>query len=79
MLIDENHPLATVKDAFNAVFVHGDAMDDAMFMGRGAGEMPTASAVMGDIIDVIAAEELDAAVIKSYTLRKLRRQRVSSF
>ena len=53
MLIDENHPLATVKDAFNAVFVHGDAMDDAMFMGRGAGEMPTASAVMGDIIDVM--------------------------
>ena len=37
MLIDENHPLAGVKDAFNAVFVHADAMDDAMFMGRGAG------------------------------------------
>ena len=53
MLIDENHPLATVRDAFNAVFVHGDAMDDAMFMGRGAGQMPTASAVMGDIIDVM--------------------------
>ena len=34
MLIDENHPLAGVKDAFNAVFVHADAMDDAMFMGR---------------------------------------------
>ncbi len=53
MLIDENHPLATVRDAFNAVFVHGDAMDDAMFMGRGAGQMSTASAVMGDIIDVM--------------------------
>lgn len=53
MLIDENHPLATVRDAFNAVYVHGDAMDDAMFMGRGAGQMPTASAVMGDIIDVM--------------------------
>jgi hypothetical protein len=39
MLIDENHPLAGVKDAFNAVFVHADAMDDAMFMGRGAGQM----------------------------------------
>ena len=52
MLIPENHPLATVNDAFNAVFVHGDAMDDAMFMGRGAGQMPTASAVVGDIIDV---------------------------
>ena len=52
MLIPYNHPLATVNDAFNAVFVHGLAMDDAMFMGRGAGQMPTASAVVGDIIDV---------------------------
>ena len=53
MLIEETHPLAGVKDAFNAVFVHADAMDDAMFMGRGAGQMPTASAVMGDVIDVM--------------------------
>ena len=53
MLIEENHPLASVRDSFNAVFVHGDAMDDAMFMGRGAGQMPTASAVLGDVIDVI--------------------------
>ena len=53
MLLPSEHPLATVKDSFNAVFVHGDALDDAMFMGRGAGEMPTASAVMGDIIDVV--------------------------
>lgn len=52
MLINENHPLATVRDSFNAVFVHGEASDDTMFMGRGAGQMPTASAVMGDIIDV---------------------------
>ena len=52
MLIPIDHPLAGVNDAFNAVFVHGDAVDDAMFYGRGAGEMPTASAVMGDIIDV---------------------------
>lgn len=52
MLIPSSHPLATVNDAFNAVFVHGDAVDDAMFYGRGAGELPTASAVMGDIIDV---------------------------
>ena len=40
-------------DSFNAVFVHGEACDDAMFMGRGAGKMPTASAVMGDIIIVM--------------------------
>ena len=53
MLIDENHPLAGVRDAFNAVFVHGEAMDDVTFMGRGAGQMPTASAVMGDVVDVM--------------------------
>lgn len=52
MLIPLHHPLASVNDAFNAVFVHGDAVDDAMFYGRGAGELPTASAVMGDIVDV---------------------------
>lgn len=52
MLVPQQHPLASVSDAFNAVFVHGDAVDDAMFYGRGAGELPTASAVMGDIIDV---------------------------
>ncbi len=52
MMIPSTHPLAHVKDAFNAVFVHGDAVDDAMFQGKGAGELPTASAVMGDLIAV---------------------------
>ena len=52
MLVPKNHPLASVNDSFNAVFVHGDAVDDAMFYGRGAGELPTASAVMGDVIDI---------------------------
>lgn len=53
MLLPKQHPLAAVRDSFNAVFVHGDAVDDAMFYGRGAGQMPTASAVMGDVIDVV--------------------------
>lgn len=53
MLLGKEHPLASVRDSFNAVFVHGDAVDDAMFYGRGAGEMPTASAVVGDVIDVV--------------------------
>jgi len=52
MMIPRRHPLASVNDSFNAVFVHGDALDDAMFQGRGAGEFPTASAVMGDLIAV---------------------------
>ena len=52
MLIPKTHPLASVNDSFNAVFVHGDSLDDAMFYGRGAGELPTASAIMGDVMDV---------------------------
>ena len=52
MMIDKKHPLATVRDSFNAVFVHGDAVGDTMFYGRGAGELPTASAVVGDVMNV---------------------------
>ena len=52
MLISTSHPLASVNDVFNAVFVHGDAVDDAMFMGRGAGALPTGSAVVGDLFDI---------------------------
>lgn len=53
MLIPSEHPLASVNDSYNAVFVHGDAVEDAMFFGRGAGELPTASAVVGDIFDIV--------------------------
>ena len=53
VLIPEDHPLASVRSSFNAVFIRGDACDEAMFMGRGAGKMPTASAVMGDVLDVM--------------------------
>ena len=52
MLIPSSHPLASVHDAFNAVFVHGDAVDDAMFLGRGAGQLPTGSAVAGDVFEI---------------------------
>lgn len=52
MLIDSRHPLASVNDSFNAVFVKGDAVGDTMFYGRGAGELPTASAIVGDVFDV---------------------------
>jgi len=50
--IPQTHPLAAVNDVFNAIFVKGDAVGEAMFYGRGAGEMPTASAVTADVIDV---------------------------
>ncbi len=50
--LPKNHPLAAVNDVFNAVFVQGDAVGEIMHYGRGAGQMPTASAVVGDIIEV---------------------------
>ncbi len=53
MMLPVSHQLAQVNDVFNAVFIHGDAVDDIMLYGRGAGRFPTASAVVGDIIDVI--------------------------
>lgn len=52
MLIPDNHPLANINNEFNAVFVKGDAVGDVMFYGRGAGEMPTASAVAADILAI---------------------------
>ncbi|MGH9156059.1 MAG: homoserine dehydrogenase [Acidimicrobiales bacterium] len=45
------HPLAAVRDAFNAVFIEGAAVGELMLYGRGAGGLPTASAVLGDLID----------------------------
>ena len=50
-MLPAHHPLASVRDSFNAVFVEGDAVGSLMFYGRGAGGMPTASAVLGDLID----------------------------
>jgi len=50
--LPDNHPLAAVNDVFNAVFVNGDAVGEIMHYGRGAGQMPTASAVAGDIIEI---------------------------
>ncbi len=52
LLIPQNHPLASVSGSYNAVYVDGDAVEDVMFYGRGAGEMPTASAVMGDVFSI---------------------------
>lgn len=49
-LIAENHPLASVSGAFNAVFLNGDFVDDVMLYGRGAGAYPTGSAIVSDVI-----------------------------
>lgn len=53
-MVPDEHPLASVRDSFNAVFIQGGAVGDLMFYGRGAGGFPTASAVLGDVVDAAA-------------------------
>ncbi len=53
-MVPADHPLAAVRDSFNAVFVEGSAVGELMFYGRGAGGSPTASAVLGDVVDAAA-------------------------
>jgi homoserine dehydrogenase len=57
-MVPKTHPLASVRGSFNAVFIEGEAVGDLMLYGRGAGGMPTASALLGDLID--AAHNLRA-------------------
>ena len=52
-MIPETHPLANVYDSFNAIFINGNAVGDLMFYGRGAGDLPTGSAVVSDIIAIL--------------------------
>ena len=52
MLLSKNHPLCNVNDVFNAIFVHGNVLGDAMFYGSGAGKLPTASAVVADMVEI---------------------------
>ncbi len=68
------HPLASVRGSFNAVFIEGAAVGDLMFYGRGAGGLPTASAVLGDLID--AAVNLSAG--GTGRIGKLSRARIRS-
>ena len=53
-MVPHSHPLASVRESFNAVFIEGSRVGDLMFYGRGAGGDPTASAVLGDVIDAAA-------------------------
>ena len=50
-MIDQSNPLYSVNDVFNGIFVHGNMLGEAMFYGSGAGKLPTASAVVGDVVD----------------------------
>ena len=53
VMIDSNHPLYSVNGVFNAILVNGNVLDDIMFYGSGAGKLPTASAVVSDIVDAV--------------------------
>lgn len=53
MMLDSTHPLSGIDDVFNGIFVHGNVLDDVMFYGRGAGKLPTASAVVSDVVDAV--------------------------
>ena len=61
-MITKEHPLCNVNDVFNAVFVHGNMLGDAMFYGSGAGKLPTASAVVADIVDLVKHANVNVAI-----------------
>ena len=61
VMIDSSNSLYSVNDVFNAVSVHGNMLGDAMFYGKGAGKLPTASAVVADVVE--AAKNLDKTVM----------------
>ena len=69
MLLSEEHPLCNVNDVFNAVFVRGNMLGDAMFYGSGAGKLPTASAVVADVVD--AAKHLHRNIMTMWKNEKL--------
>jgi homoserine dehydrogenase len=76
MLVPDEHPLSNTQNEFNAIFVKGDAVGDVMFYGRGAGEMPTASAVAADILAIATGllsgnEPIPSMIIDPATPAKL--------
>ena len=68
-LLPEEHPLYSVNGVFNAVFVHGNVLGDAMFYGSGAGKLPTASAVVADVVD--EAKHLNKNVMTMWESEKV--------
>jgi len=72
-MIPAIHPLANVNDAFNAVFIKGNAVGELMLYGKGAGELPTGSAVVGDIISVLRSEREGTNInLSHYTEKKVK-------
>ena len=73
-MVPVRHPLASVRDSFNAVFIEGDAVGELMLYGRGAGGAPTASAVLGDLVDAAKnlVEGRKGATIGTLAARPIR-------
>lgn len=69
-LLSNTSPLFSVNDVFNGIFVHGNVLGDAMFYGSGAGKLPTASAVVADVVD--EARHLHRNIMTNWTSRPLR-------
>ena len=69
VLVGTDSPLYSVNDVFNAIFVHGNVLGDAMFYGSGAGKLPTASAVVADVVD--AAKHLHRTVVTRWESKTL--------
>ncbi len=74
-MVSADHPLASVRDSFNAVFVEGDGVDQLMFYGRGAGGHPTAAMMVGDTIDaalnVVAGVHRDLGALQPATIKPM--------
>jgi homoserine dehydrogenase len=69
MMISNNHPLSNVHDVFNAIFIKGNVIGDVMFYGSGAGKLPTASAVVADVVD--AVKHLDKNIITHWYSKEM--------
>ena len=61
-MLTKSHPLCNVNDVFNSVFVRGNMLGDAMFYGSGAGKLPTASAVVADIVDMVKHNNINVFI-----------------
>lgn len=68
-LVAKSHPLYNIEDVFNAIFVKGNMLGDSMFYGSGAGKLPTASAVVGDIVE--AAKNPNRSMMATWAAEKL--------
>ncbi len=69
VMINDQNPLYSVNGVFNAIFVHGNVLGDAMFYGSGAGKLPTASAVVADVVD--CAKHLDRNIMMNWSSQSL--------